>query len=104
MSTTIDSIRDAHAGRLLEYDITGHGPVLFRRPSRGDFKRFVSQISDAKTDKASAMEALVRSCVLHPTGAAFDAILDDMPGLLLQATSDLQTLAGVDSGAITKKE
>jgi len=103
IKTSLAGLRKAHAGKLLEYDIEGHGPVLLKRPTRGDFKRFIDQVSNDKHSKASSMEALVKSCRLHPDAGTFDAVLDDMPGLLLQAGADLQELAGVDSGRIAKK-
>lgn len=60
----------AHAGR----------EFLFRRATRGEWKRFRTAIFDERK-RADALEQLVRSVIVHPSAEDFDAMLEKFPAL-----------------------
>lgn len=80
----------------LETDL---GMVAFRRPTSIEFRQFQDR---GKFDSAS-VEKLVRPCVLHPTKAAFDAMLDARPGVLVEAGDVVVGLAQARASARSGK-
>lgn len=74
-------------------DKDGEWQVVFRRPNRAEYKRFKSQINSP--DHASdAAETLARQLVVHPSPEAFDALLDEFPGIPEAASRAFLRLAG----------
>jgi hypothetical protein len=76
--------------------------VYARKPSRAEYKRFRQDASDDRK-KASALEMLVCSCVLYPDGAAFQALLDEAPGLSETFGEELLKACGLAVSADAKK-
>jgi len=95
--------RDKFAGRCVEYEIEGHGPVIFRRPTKGEMDRFIDQVSDDKVNKSQAMSVLVAACRAYPDPEGYRAAINDFPGFVLTVVADLQEMASGSGGAIAKK-
>lgn len=79
---------------------TGH-TVYVRMPPSATWRRFRAQMQEPKKREAAG-EILIRSCLLHPEEAGFDAMLTERPGLLDTFASELCELAGL-SREIEKK-
>jgi hypothetical protein len=75
--------------------------VVAVRPSREVWKRFRLEILD-DNKQGGAMENLVRSCVVLPDKAQFDALLNKKPGLAESFGKLIAELAG-SGGTATKK-
>lgn len=68
-------------------------PVIFRKPSRVEFKRFIEK-SQKDGKKADAIEELARTCIVVPEGiAAVDAMLDRFPALMTALVAEINTVA-----------
>jgi len=91
---TDDQIRELKAkhGPKLAHFATELGDVVFRPPTRAEFERFVDEGQTAS--KAGAMTTLVRSCVVLPTPAEFEQMLDRQPAYVLKFAIKIQDLAG----------
>lgn len=91
-------------GNIAAWEIEPHGLVIFKKPGRSDFRRFMAAILDDKVDSVNAMEGLVRVCAVQPKGKALEAIFDDRPAFPTQVAPELQKMAGVDESALVKVE
>jgi hypothetical protein len=58
----------------------GSDQVAFRCPSRAEYKRFLSRVSDERKALPDAQEELARAVVVAPDRATFGALLDRRPG------------------------
>lgn len=85
-----------------ELDITETklGPIVVRTPTRGEYKRFRSQIK-ANGDNGELVEQLGRTAVVFPSRTEFDAILNRRPALADVIGNKALELAG---GVSAKKK
>ncbi len=90
-------------GRIIVFEDTPHGDIIFKSPARGDYARFVALIGDGKADKFSAMTQFIKACAVHPAAKDIDKVLDDLPGIIPNAANALQDLAGADLQSVVKK-
>lgn len=67
--------------------------VVVRRPTRIEWKRFQQQCQD-ESKQFSAGEFLLSSCVVHPSKEAFQAMIEDAPGLYNTFLKGLTAHAG----------
>lgn len=74
-------------------DTDGEWQVVFRKPNRAEYKRFKTQINSAE-HASDAAETLARQLVVHPSPEAFDALLDEFPGIPEAASKAFLRLAG----------
>ena len=88
----LDRYRPEHK-RVLGWLDEDYGPLVFRRPNRAEMKRFVAEVSDDNPDYQVAGDNLALACVLHPTSERLRVILDELPGLGMQTSAELQKLA-----------
>lgn len=86
---------EAHAqfGKIIHFDDPTHGTVIFKKPTRPDYKRLQAQLTNDKYDSGTALESFVKSCAVQPVGKALDALLDDYPALGNEVAAELQELA-----------
>jgi hypothetical protein len=92
-------------GKLREFSATVEGKeyiVYVRRPSRAEYKDFRAAASNDKK-QAAALETLLCTCVVYPSGAAFQAMLDEAPGLSETFGEELLKIAGLAVSADSKK-
>lgn len=78
---------------------TDLGAVILKRAHPAMFKRFQDR-GDFKTE---AVDKLVRPCLLYPTPAEFDRILDELPATLVRLGNAVSALAGQRSEDVTGK-
>jgi hypothetical protein len=74
-------------------DIDGEWEVVYRRPSRAEYRRFRSSINDPQ-QSADATEQLARSLVVYPSREAFDALLEEWPAIPEGSSKALLRLMG----------
>lgn len=100
-----DEALSAVAGkRLVEWDVEGHGDVVFQQPSRAAYMRLVSELQDGeKYDPSTSMLAFVKACLVYPDQKTLDALLEDYPGFVGMVSEELQNLARPAAKAIVKK-
>ncbi len=72
----------------------GAWECVFRKPDRAEYKRFKSMANNPAL-LPDAQEALARATVVYPSREAFDALLEDYPGIPEAAADALLELAGV---------
>ena len=72
----------------------GEWEVVFRKPTRGEYRRFKAQINDPN-QQSDAAEQLARVLVVYPSREAFDALLEDWPAIPEAASKAFLTLAGM---------
>jgi hypothetical protein len=70
---------------------TGLGLVVVKRPALATFRKYQDK---GKTDSAS-LDQLVRPCLVHPTKAEFDRIVEQEPAALMRAANAVCYLAGI---------
>jgi len=78
---------------------TPMGLIIVKRPGKASFRRFMDT-REASTDDA---ERLVRQCVVHPSRAEFDAIVDEYPALWIRLAGAVTKLAGHRAEELTEK-
>lgn len=71
----------------------GDWEVVFRRPNRSEYKRFRA----AAANNPDAQEMLCRAIIVYPSKEAFDALLEDWPGIPEASAQAIMDLAGMQS-------
>jgi len=79
----------------------GGWEVVFRRPTRQEYKRFKASMHNPQL-APDAQEQLARQCVVHPSKEAFDALLEDFPAIPEAASEAFSRLMGLAVEADTK--
>ena len=74
----------------------GAWEVVYRAPKRTEYKRFRSLAHDPAR-KSDAQEMLALSCVVHPSPAAFEALLDKFPAIPEASADALGRLVGAET-------
>jgi hypothetical protein len=67
--------------------------VVIRKPTRPEFKRFKSMAMNP-AQQADALEHMIRTIVVYPSRAAFDALLEDYPAIPAAFDAQLAELTG----------
>ena len=88
---TIDQLIAAH-GEIAVVR-TAMGVAIFRKPRRMEYKRHLSMLFNEK-QRADAVEALARDCVVHPEKTTFAEWLESKPGIPIVCSDALTKLAG----------
>ena len=88
---------------ILVYETEDHGEIIFRPPTRPEYQRLMSQISDGKGDQGATIMAFVRACRAHPSAEKFERFLDDYPAIVSDAGIQLQEMALPGVKGIVKK-
>lgn len=100
---TIDALKQKlNVSRLYQLEAKSGESVLVRMPTTGDWRRFRSQLHEERK-RVDAPETLLRSCIVHPDKAGFDAMVEEMPGLLDNFAAQLVELASGDGRSGEKK-
>lgn len=85
---------------LLEFD---DGAIVAKQPTPGEWKRFVTATLADRGQSANALETLVRSCLVWPDPAAFDALIEERPALIQRLGDKLSDIAGASENVRAKK-
>lgn len=72
---------------------TRMGVVIVKRPVSMVFKRF----QEAGKTKHEDFDRLVRPCLVYPTKAEFDRIVEEQPATLIRCADAVAVLAGVQT-------
>lgn len=100
---TIDRLKAAHPGAELRAFASSEGDlVVCKAPSRGEYKRFLSMVSNPD-QRSMAPETLFLGCVVHPEAVEVTRMLERRPGLGVLFGSRLSTWAGSDQEVVEKK-
>jgi len=78
---------------------TPMGTIVLKRPNAVAFKKF----QDTEGVNIDELEKLVRPCVVHPSHDRFDAILEELPGVLGDLAKQCSALAGVGRSKLEGK-
>ena len=70
-----------------------YGPIVFHKPSRIDLKRFIQEAVGDDADLQVAGEHLAIACAFYPPRSQMGALLEELPGLALTASAELQKIA-----------
>lgn len=81
---------------------TPDGMIVVKRPNPILFRRF-QDTSKGEAPTLDEVEKLVRPCVVHPSIASFESILDAQPGVLVRCGNAVCALAGVAQGEVRGK-
>jgi hypothetical protein len=78
-------------------------PVVFRKPTRVEFKRFMEK-SQRDGQKANSIEELARTCIVYPESiAAVDTLFDRFPALMPALVAEINTVASGQPAEAAKK-
>ena len=80
----------------------GEYVCMVKRVPRPEWKRFRSMLAD-EGQRADALEALTKGCIVWPSLADFNETLKTRPGLAEAIGGELVSIAGLVKGASTKK-
>jgi hypothetical protein len=94
----IEALDAAHGRTAVVRAKRGEWEVVFRKPKRMEWKRF-----QGAKDTPEALEQLCKTLVVFPSKEAFDALLEEWPGLPVAAAEAIGELAGVSSKEDTGK-
>jgi hypothetical protein len=86
----IEKAEIEHGAGKIATVVTCLGAIVVRRPHVAAYRRFQDQASSKSEDVIK----LVRPCVVYPTAAELDRILDEQPGTLALLAEAVATLAG----------
>jgi len=78
---------------------TPMGVIIVRRAGQASFRRFMDS-PKASVDEA---ERLVRPCIVHPSRAEFEAIMDEYPALWIRLAGAVSKLAGHRAEELNEK-
>ena len=93
----IEELRAAHGRIEVVNAKNGAWQVVYRKPTRAEYRRFRA-MSHRPEAIADAQEMLARACCVHPAPAtAFDALLEDFPGIPEGSGKALGDLAGMSA-------
>lgn len=89
----LDKLEQEHGkvGRDIQIVESDVGAVIVKRPTMAVYRRF----QDSGTTETKDLENLVRPCVLHPSKAEFDQMIERLPMLLRHAADACVVLAGL---------
>lgn len=76
------------------------GVVIVKRPTSSHYQRFMK--GDPKKVREDA-DALVRSCIVHPSLVVFDSMLEEQPGLIDPLLAACVQLAGLGAQEVAGK-
>jgi hypothetical protein len=68
--------------------------IVVREPARMVWRRFIESVSADPKNRPTALETMVRDCLLDPDRKAFEAMLDDKPALGMIFGGEVADLAG----------
>lgn len=97
---TLEKLRGEH-GEVWVIE-TSQGPVVFRAPTAGEFKRCKAATQDPKR-AADADMILAQDVVVHPDKDAWRAMLVKRPGLAIKVAADALAIAMDDEVTSAKK-
>ncbi len=95
----IEAKKNEHRG---VFQIDGHD-VLVRKPNLGEHRRFRAAVMEGGTKAAMATEQLARDVVVHPDLDAYDALVEDFPGVPDLIATAVSKLAKGEESAHAKK-
>lgn len=79
--------------------VEGVGVIIVRRAHPAAFRRYM----DRGEFKTKHLDELVRTCLVHPTLAEYEAMIDAQPALLVSITDAISGLAGVRAEQVAGK-
>lgn len=85
-------------GRKIAIVETDLGAIVVKRAHPNVFRKF--QDGPMKSEQ---IDALVRACIVHPTGGRADAILEELPATSLRLAGAIMQLAGARSEELSGK-
>jgi hypothetical protein len=81
---------------------TKAGPAAFKGPSRVQYRRHLSQVSDEKM-RGERIDQFVIELNVFPGQVEFSAMLDRKPGIAVTCYSAILAFAGLEDDKETKK-
>ena len=76
--------------------------IVARPPTNAEYRRFRAKTADERT-RPDALEELALSCLIHPSRAEFEKILQRKPALADVFGAKLLEIAGITGEADAKK-
>lgn len=86
-------------GKAIEVIPTGAGVVIVKRANPLVYRRFMDQGKFT----TEACDALARTCLVHPSIGAYEALIDDYPSTPVSAANAIARLAGVRATELSGK-
>jgi hypothetical protein len=76
---------------------TEEGVCVFKKPTGGDYDRYVEKLAGDKKNgtKLAAARELCHSCLVFPAREELQRIFDELPGLPLSIAGELSEMVGV---------
>lgn len=90
----IKSLEDSHKRIAVVRHEGAEWCVVYRAPSRAEYKQFRSRINNPQT-APDAQEQLARQCVVYPSKEAFDALLEEWPAIPEASSKAFSRLMGL---------
>jgi hypothetical protein len=94
----LEAAKAEHGADALRLVRSGGREYLLRRPTRGEFKRFRKEAGNDKI-KDEAIETIVLDCLVFPTRAEFEELLEKLPALCEELGEHVFELAGLTGKA-----
>ena len=88
---TIEKLKSEH-GEIYAVEVGG-ATLIVRPPTRAAFRRFVDKSAN-ETARYTAMENLLRDCVVWPSPTELNELLERKPGIVAPVAERLVQLAG----------
>jgi hypothetical protein len=101
---TVEALKAKHPDvKLVVLTAPGGEEVVVKKPDRIAFRRYRGAMMD-DARRADANENLLRQCLVHPDAAAFEAMLDEAPGLSDTFSGKLLRIAGLGNETQVEKK
>lgn len=93
----IDELKAKHGDKLhaVDFDDPVEATILFKRPSKAVWGRYVDNVSRDTESKTRLGTELVESCVVFPEEAELKQLLADAPGLVLSIVGAISDASGL---------
>ncbi len=99
----VEELKARHGDNLVGLTASDGTTLVFKRPSRSDFDRWV----DGQGRGTEAARELAQSCLVYPDRDGMISLLDRLPGVLMCHNGILDTItksAGYESGTTSVKK
>lgn len=74
---------------------TKRGTMMFRKATRAEFRKYMTMQGSGPSEKSQAMEWLSRVTAIYPENGGYEALLDNLPGIYLQAAKQISIVCGM---------
>lgn len=97
----VDALKAKYGRKLVEVEADDGQALIFKKPSKPAWDRFVDKLTRERESKSTAIDELARACFVWPEDSAgkpdyavFNAVIAEAPAFAASVIDDLSKMAG----------